>query len=240
MRSDNQNLPDTGLDAAQTDRLRNASVNPPAGAWPKIQQAVRRKSQLIFLYRAAAVVALSGAVVFMLQLIGTPNVEIQPQAATRSVEKSDTVSVPAIREEAAEVVSAGPVKVHLKSSPSVQAIDTRPQSRSDVQAIAEEVVLPEKVSEYTDASEVVQSNEIPSVALVEVASAETAGTPITIIYELPAPEYEAPRRQVTVSRIFGFAADLKSGQSNLGLFRSIRQVFSESARRNNQQNTNLQ
>ena len=240
MRSDNQNIPDTGLHAAQTDRLRNASVNPPAGAWPKIQQSVRRKSQLIFLYRAAAIVAISGAVIFMLHQSGTHPVEIQPQAANHPVEKTDTFSAPPIREETVEAASTVPVAGRQKRLHTVNTTDEPAQSSPDQHVLAEKEVLSETVSEPLVAPDIVQPSETSLEAPVEDYSRPTDASPITIIYELPAPEYEAPRRQVTVSRIFGLAADLKSGQTNLGLFRSIRQVFSESARRNNQQNTNLQ
>ena len=240
MRSNNQNITDTGLNAGQTDSLRNASVHPPASAWPKIQQSVRRKSRMIFLYRAAAVVALSGVILFVLQLSNSDPAQVQPQVATRSIEKTDNLSAPVIRKETTEAVMAGPVAVRPKPSPDVPATVVPPQSRLDEQALAEDTSLPEKVTESTAELDIVQTHETTSAASGEEASEAIAEAPITIVYELPAPEYESSRRQVTVSRIFGFAADLKSGQANLGLFRSIRQVLSEPARRFHQQNTNLQ
>lgn len=238
MKNNDLDMNDTGLNHEQLSNLRNASVHPPADAWHKVQHGIRKKDRLIFLYRAVAVVVLAGTATLLFRLSFSGNDPVEHLAENRLME------TPVVPEQSLSDV----VQVEPEPSASVEIADvadpvkksTGPEVKLQPEAVVQQDVAPSGSDALISAS----SPEPVAAKLDEMQSVSPevipADAPVTIIYELPASEEIIPKRQATAARLAGFAADLKSGQANIGLFRTIRHVLIEPTRRQLQQNTNLQ
>lgn len=242
MKNNELNMSDTGLNHEQLSNLRNASVHPPADALRKVQHSIRKKARLIFLYRAAAVLALVGMVIFFMQLPFSTSDQAEQQAVTRSMEN------PVVPEKSAtDVIQAEPKPAAsdelLKvASPTTKSFRRKVSEQPSVVAHQnDQPSVPNELSVEVSPEQVItQASDAPAELSQDDAGEFDTNTPITIVYQLPAIEQEMPRRQANVARFAGFVSDLKSGQTDLGLFRTIRHVLIEPTRRQLQHNTNLQ
>lgn len=240
MRNDKHDGMDSGLSQHQLAELRSSVIRPPSGAWHRVQEGLHRKKRLVFFYRAAAALVLLGILIgFMVQ---------SDRTAQSSLQRAEV---------SPETPAVVPELSDLDENPDRGAIPTRkenePVSSKPVQAPAAAAIVAIKPAEIAEpesqkelqifpASEQLVSADISDKSIDIESDSEATGSteaPITLVYELTLPAEPEPQRPGTAARIIGFAADLKSGEASIGLFRSIRQVIVEPARRHFGQNSNL-
>lgn len=231
---------DSGLSQQQLIDLRSSVIRPPSGAWRRVQKGLHRKKRLIFFYRAAAALVLLGVMIgFFIEATRT-----DPSSLQRAEVSSDTPAVVPELSDLDENPDRGAKPTRKENEPVASKPVQAPATAAIVAIKPAEIAEPESQQElqiFPESEQLVSADISDKSIDIESDSEATGSTeaPITLVYELTLPAEPEPQRPGTAARIIGFAADLKSGEASIGLFRSIRQVIVEPARRHFGQNSNL-